>query len=68
MLRILTDRVLFGVLLGAYMKVKVAFNHLDVVFRVRVLLPILLMGDQSKMRILLGEATKWFKFTYKLDD
>lgn len=46
---ILTDRVLFGVLLGAYMKVKVAFNHLDVVFRVRVLLAILLMGDQSKM-------------------
>lgn len=49
MLRILTDRVLFGVLLGAYMKVKVAFSHLDVVFRVRVLLAILLMGDQSKM-------------------
>lgn len=44
---IFTDMVSFGVLLRAYMKVKFAFSHLGVVFRVRVRVAIPLIGDQN---------------------
>lgn len=36
---ILKDIVLFGVLPGTYIRVKVAFSHLGIGFRVRVRLP-----------------------------
>jgi hypothetical protein len=60
---ILKDRLLFAVLLGSYMKVKVAFNHLGVVFRLAIILiisifAIPLTGKQSKVLILPGETEK----------
>ena len=68
---ILKDRLLFDVLLGSYMKVKVAFNHLGVVLRLAIILVISifaipLTGKQSKVPILPGETEKWLKFTLEM--
>lgn len=56
---------------GSYMKVKVAFNHLGVVFRLAIIsvisiFAIPLTGKQSKVQILPGETGKRFKFTLEM--